>query len=238
MGLTAHAIEALWLNPGTGRGGYRRCVGKLADRIRAAAQRQPELLDAALATALLVAAVIGLSGDVGDTQARHADALAYLIAVAGIVPYYFRRRAPLAVLLIAVGPTLIQVERGYTPGALGAGIFILVYTVAAWCDRRRTLIAAAAIAALIVVILLTRPAHLPRRTWSPTWCSSPARSCSAGGRRTAEHTSAGCKSAPGCSPSAPRCSNVTGNATPRRLPPTSGYVSPRNCTTSWPTPWG
>jgi signal transduction histidine kinase len=136
-------------------------MGRLASELREATRRYPWVLDAALATVLLIAAVIGLSGDVGATETRHADALGYVIAVAGIVPYYFRRRAPLAVLLVAAVPVLAQVERGYTPGALGAGMFILVYTVAAWCDRRRTLVAAGAVGALIVVILATRPAHLP-----------------------------------------------------------------------------
>jgi signal transduction histidine kinase len=136
-------------------------VARLVGRIRAAAQSYPSLLDASLATALLVAAVIGLTGDVGDTEPRHADATGYVIAVAGIVPYYFRRRAPLAVLLAATVPVLALIERGYTPGALGAGIFILVYTVAAWCTWQRTLVAAGAVTVVIAIILATRPQHLP-----------------------------------------------------------------------------
>jgi signal transduction histidine kinase len=136
-------------------------VARLISQLRGAAQTYPSLLDAALATALLVAAVIGLTGDVGDTEPRHADALGYVIAVAGIVPYYFRRRAPLAVLLVAGLPVLAQIERGYTPGALGAGVFILVYTVAAWSTWRHTLFAAGVVSAVIAIILVTRPQHLP-----------------------------------------------------------------------------
>ena len=60
-------------------------------------------LDALLATAFLVLVLIGHLAATGNpgVEYRDADALSVLLSLAVAVPYYFRRHAPLAVLLIS-----------------------------------------------------------------------------------------------------------------------------------------
>ncbi len=119
------------------------------------------MLDAIIATALLAAALVSLTGDLDPAPGdRSAEPLVYLLVAIGIAPYYFRRRAPLTVLVTASIPVVILIHLGITPGVLGAGLFLACYTVAAWSARPPIIAAGVYIAALLLHIATTEPDSL------------------------------------------------------------------------------
>lgn len=123
---------------------------RLSLRLRAA---NPWAIDSLLATAFLV---IVLGTHLGHTDSgvkyHGPNLVSVLLAVGVAVPYYFRRHAPLAVLLISevclVTLTVGNYRTGFAPGVLLVGL----YTVAAWCDARERAIGAGAIAIGLTVV--------------------------------------------------------------------------------------
>lgn len=147
--------------PGLADGGYGRGVVSTWHRLRAAAREYPAVVDAAVATALLAAALVSLTGDLDSAPGvRSAEPVVYLLVALGIAPYYLRRRAPLAVLVVASVPVVTMIGLGYTPGVLGAGLFLACYTVAAWSSRRQLTVASLYTAMLLVGVAITWPDHL------------------------------------------------------------------------------
>ena len=119
------------------------------------------MTDAALATGLLAAAVTTLVLDVRQTPSyRRVDLLAYTLTVAGCLPFYFRRRAPLAVLLTGTVPVVVLIHLGYSTKVLGAGLLVSAYTVAAWRSRQEVAVAATAVASVLLVVTVLRPDYL------------------------------------------------------------------------------
>lgn len=119
------------------------------------------LVDAVIASALLVGAVIGLGADVGAAEGfRQSDAVAYALAVLGILPYYLRSRFPFSVLVAASVPVVVLIVLGYSTAALGAGLFILAFTVASRCPPRLTAAAAGYVGVVLVVIEVRVPDRL------------------------------------------------------------------------------
>lgn len=119
------------------------------------------MLDAIIATALLIAALASLTGDLDPAPGdRSAEPVVYLLVALGIAPYYFRRRAPLAVLVAASIPVVILIHLGITPGVLGAGLFLACYTVAAWSARPPIIAGGVYVAALLLHIAVTEPDSL------------------------------------------------------------------------------
>jgi signal transduction histidine kinase len=114
---------------------------RLSLRLRAA---NPWLIDSLLATAFLV---IVLATHLGRTDFKYRDAnlLSVLLAVGVAAPYYFRRHAPLAVLLISEVCFVALTLGDYRTGAAPAVLLVGLYTVAAWCSGRDRAIGAGAI---------------------------------------------------------------------------------------------
>jgi signal transduction histidine kinase len=93
-------------------------------------------LDAVLATVFLVLVLGGhfaASGNAG-VDYRDPDAFSVMLSLAAAVPYYFRRHAPLAVLLISEAAVVVLTVRDYQTGAapsvLLVGVFIGVTAMA------------------------------------------------------------------------------------------------------------
>ncbi len=128
----------------------------LLSRLRATVERYPSVVDGVLASALLVGAAIGLTHDVGS-ELRQPDGVAYALTIAGLLPFYLRRRAPLAVLLVASIPVTVLLATDRSTSTLGAGMFLLAYTVAAWCDRTRTGVAVVLVAVILTVFRFRAP---------------------------------------------------------------------------------
>ena len=93
----------------------------------------PWALDAVLGTLILVAGLLTTGG--GDTDSdvvyRERDGVALVLILAGTLPYYVRRRAPLAVYLVTMTAVVVLMLRGYGEGALSLVLLLGAYTVGA-----------------------------------------------------------------------------------------------------------
>lgn len=123
---------------------------RLSLRLRAA---NPQVIDSLLATAFLVVVLV-THLVVTDSAVKYHDAnvVSVLLTIGVAVPYYFRRHAPLAVLLISE-VCLVAVAVGQYRATVAPGVLLVgLYTVAAWCDFRDRAIGAAAIAIGLTVV--------------------------------------------------------------------------------------
>ena len=123
-------------------------------------QINPWVLDALLATVFLVLVVVGhftASNNV-KVEYRDADVLSVLLTIGVAVPYYFRRHAPLIVLLVSEFCVVVLTVREYQTGATPTVLLVGVYTVAAYCNARDRLVGIVAVAAgLLVVAIVGTP---------------------------------------------------------------------------------
>jgi signal transduction histidine kinase len=108
---------------------------QLGSRLR---HTNPWVLDAVLATAFLVLVLVGHFAASGDAGAhyRDADVLSVLLTIGVALPYYFRRWAPVPVLLISELSVVVLTVREYQTGATPTVLLVGVYTVAAWSPPR------------------------------------------------------------------------------------------------------
>ena len=115
----------------------------------------PWVVDAIMATAFLVIALIAHFGSEKPSATYHdPNALSVLLTIGVAVPYYFRRHAPVPVLLISEACVVALTAGKYQTGA---GPFILlvgVYTVAAWCSARERAIGVVAVLIGLTVVAI------------------------------------------------------------------------------------
>jgi signal transduction histidine kinase len=129
---------------------------RLSLRLRAA---NPWVIDSFLATAFLVIVLVGhFSTTDSGVKYHHPNVVSVLLTIGVAVPYYFRRHAPLAVLLIS-GVCLVALALGdYQTGAAPGVLLVGLYTVAAWCNvRDRAIGAGAVVIGLTIVGVVGRP---------------------------------------------------------------------------------
>jgi signal transduction histidine kinase len=129
-------------------------------RAQTAAQQRPQILDALVTVALAGAALVSLAAGPGDTD-RDPDNVTFVLIAIGLVPYLFRRRAPLVVLAVVVAPVLALLLRGDSTAGVGVGIFVLVYTVAAWAPRWQSAVALTVIGGLLAIVIVRVPDRMP-----------------------------------------------------------------------------
>jgi signal transduction histidine kinase len=124
---------------------------RLGSRLR---RTNPWVLDAFLATVFLVIVIVGHFAAGGNAGAKYRDANAWsvLLSIAVAVPYYWRRHAPLAVLLVSELSVVLLTTGDYQTGAAPTVLLVGVYTVAAWCNLRDRVIGAAAVVAGLTVV--------------------------------------------------------------------------------------
>jgi signal transduction histidine kinase len=123
---------------------------RLSLRLRAA---NPWVIDSLLATAFLVIVLVShLAGTDGGVKYHDANLASVLLAIGVAVPYYFRRHAPLAVLLTSEACLVALAVGDYQTGAAPGVLLVGMYTVAAWCDARDRAIGAGAIVIGLTVI--------------------------------------------------------------------------------------
>lgn len=120
----------------------------------------PDLSDALLAALLLAVALLSVATQPAAPGGAGVPAPIWALVVAGIVPLAFRQRAPLLVLVLTAAPIVALVWTGFTPGVLGAGLFIACYTVGAWSSTRRLAVGLTVITGTLVVVSLLWPQHL------------------------------------------------------------------------------
>jgi len=124
-------------------------------RLREVDARRPWALDTLLALLLFLGA--SLSAISPSTQARPPDLTFYVLLAVGAAPYALRRRAPLAVLVLASVPVLAMITLGYGSAVIGSGLFLAAYTVAAWSSTRLTALAAGYVLVLLTAVVALIP---------------------------------------------------------------------------------
>lgn len=143
---------------------YREWVQQVPWSVRAGAQLRrvrninPWVLDAIIATVLLPIALANLfQPRDGSHIYRDADAMAVVLTVAGVIPYYFRRHAPMAVLFAASTPLILMVARDYNSNGLANGVYIIMFTVGRYCEQRSRTIAVAWLAIALLICRVVGP---------------------------------------------------------------------------------
>jgi signal transduction histidine kinase len=114
------------------------------------------VIDGLMATAFLVLVLVGHFSATGNAGAvyRDPDALSVLMSLCVAVPYYFRRHASLAVLLISEVGVVVLTVREYQTGAAPSVLLVGVYTVAAWSPARDRVIGVVAMLIGLTVVAI------------------------------------------------------------------------------------
>jgi signal transduction histidine kinase len=123
-------------------------------RVQGRVPRSPYVLDGLIAVmlgALCLAAFV--TGERTAEQPREADALGALLIVGAAAALAFRRRWPLAVLVVTTGATVAVYVLGYPDSGMPTVGLVALYTVAVLCDRPVTIAATVAVLAVIVLII-------------------------------------------------------------------------------------
>ena len=78
--------------------------------------------------------------------------MAFALILLATLPYYVRRRAPLAVFVVTATSVVTLMLRGYAAGALPWALLVGAYTVAAYRPAREAVAGGAVMAVLLVVV--------------------------------------------------------------------------------------
>jgi signal transduction histidine kinase len=113
----------------------------------------PGRIDAVLATCFVVAGLATTSRS--DPIYTPRDGIAVALIFLATVPYYVRRRAPLAVFAISVVAVATLFVLEYAAGALPMAIAIGAYTVGAYCPARKVVVAAVLMNIAFIVMVVT-----------------------------------------------------------------------------------
>jgi signal transduction histidine kinase len=115
------------------------------------------VLDALLATAFLILVLVGHFAATGNAgvEYRDPDLFSVLLSLTVAVPYYFRRHAPLAVLVISEAAVVVLTVRDYQTGAAPAVLLVGIFTVAAWSNLRDRVIGVAAMVIGLTIVAIS-----------------------------------------------------------------------------------
>lgn len=123
---------------------------------------RPPLVDIALAVALGAFGVIGLPfTDDSAVLDRHVDAGAYVLVVLNALTLVYRRRGPLATLVVSTVLTTTFLALAYPYGPIFFPFLVAGYTAARYLRPQRSTPAAAAALLVLLSHLFTNEASLP-----------------------------------------------------------------------------
>jgi signal transduction histidine kinase len=110
------------------------------------------VMDAIITTPFLLVGTIVML--VGDTTGgfREPGAVAVALTWAAILPYYFRRRAPLPVLVVSTVALMTLVVRDYDSNVCAQIVLVGTYTVAAYGNARERALGALTIAGALILL--------------------------------------------------------------------------------------
>jgi signal transduction histidine kinase len=131
---------------------------RLTDFGRRLRRTSPWVIDALLATFFVVLCLVA-HFTASDSGAHYTDVSAWsvFLTLGATVPYYFRSRAPLTVLLVTTVFVVALTVGKYQTGAAPTVLLVGMYTVAAYCNRRDRLVGAVAVAFALVIVAISRP---------------------------------------------------------------------------------
>jgi signal transduction histidine kinase len=131
---------------------------RLTDFGRRLRRMNPWVVDALLATFFVVICLVAhFNASKGNEDYTAASAWSVFLTLGAAVPYYFRSRAPLGVLLVSTVSVVALTAGGYQTGAAPSVLLVGMYTVAAYSDLRARLIGAAGVAIGLVVVAVSKP---------------------------------------------------------------------------------
>jgi signal transduction histidine kinase len=121
-------------------------------------KEHPFAADRLLAGVLLVCVILSIvtaDTTISGVTYREPNALAVILGVLCAVPLAWRRHNPLAALLVIGVAAVVYEAVGFPESAGTLGVLIALYSVAAHCDRRRSLTGAAFTAVGVVIVFAT-----------------------------------------------------------------------------------
>jgi signal transduction histidine kinase len=151
----AISLEADAPHPGRG---YRERVSQRTSAIDRLTgwfrDLDPWAIDAVLGTVFTVASLVAVLNTADTRTADYADtdALAVLLALAFGLPFYVRRRLPLASLLVASTSLTLMALIGYSVGVQAQMLLVSAYTVGAHTDGVRRTIGLLYLESVVVVV--------------------------------------------------------------------------------------
>jgi signal transduction histidine kinase len=115
----------------------------------------PWVIDAGFGTVFTVFGVVGVFADPGGTVHYHrGDALGVVLALACSLPYFFRRRAPLAVLTANVVAVCAMAIVGYVFNVQAQMVLVGAYTVGSHTNGRGRVIGPGVVAVGLLAVAL------------------------------------------------------------------------------------
>ena len=123
---------------------------RLTNLVSRARSTSPWIIDAVIASVFLLATPIALANTSSPYNEPHG--WVYLVAWASVLPYYFRRRAPLPVFLISATGLMTLTLADYPSDPLAQLLLIGTYTVAAYCAPRERAIGVAGLVVCFVLL--------------------------------------------------------------------------------------
>lgn len=119
-------------------------------------RRRPWLLDAVLALGILAASLLA---EAAARQSIPALQILLMVVVAG--GYAARRAIPLLALVVTGALVLVMILLGLSTAVIGAGLFLMAYTVAAYRPVRIVLAGAGYTTAILLAIAIAAPQRMP-----------------------------------------------------------------------------
>src|SRR4051812_29049086 len=125
---------------------------QLSQRFR---EVNPAILDACIGTIFTAFGLVGLfGGGNASVHYRDPDALGVVLALGCSLPYFFRRRAPLAVLIANVVAVCAMAIAGYVFNVQAQMLLVGAYTVGSHANGRARIVGPLVIAAGLLAVAL------------------------------------------------------------------------------------
>ena len=105
--------------------------------------------------AVTVALQWAAPSDGGAVDYRDPGVMSTVLVLLATLPVVWRRRAPMTVLLLTTFAAVVYEVAGYRSGLGPFGVLVALYTVAAHCDRVRTVMAAIIAAVAVGIVFAT-----------------------------------------------------------------------------------
>ncbi|MFN8035791.1 MAG: sensor histidine kinase [Acidimicrobiia bacterium] len=115
-----------------------RPFSSLTPLVRRFQRLSPRTIDAVIGTCFTVLGLVGLfTTSVVRHHFREPDAFAVFLALGCTLPFFARRRAPLATLLVSTAFLVVLATMEFPYGLHAQMLLVGAYTVGSWCEGRK-----------------------------------------------------------------------------------------------------